>query len=85
MQTHQLYRNYLKSNSEIAVRSSVGTWFGSLLTIGILVLTVEVVRLNRINIYLNAQNVTSNKASARNGEAILNELKEINKNITSIC
>lgn len=84
MYQYQLNRKYPKSNDEIAVRGSIGTWFGSLLTVGILVLTVEVVRLNRINVYLNAQNVMNNKSSAKSGESMLNELKEINKKLTGI-
>lgn len=85
MYQNQLYPRYLNPNDDIAARSSIGTWFGSLLTVGILFLTVEVVRLNRINVYLNAQNVINNKASAKSGAAMLNELQEINKTLTNIC
>lgn len=86
MYKHRLNRKYLNRNDDIIARSSsVGTWFGSFLTVGIFILTVEVVRLNRINVYLNMQNVINNRASAKSGEAILTELKEINKSITRTC
>lgn len=68
-------------SDEIAVRGSIAGWWSAFLNIAILFLTVEVVRLNRINVYLNAQNVVNNKASAKSGEAILSELKEINKTL----
>lgn len=77
-------RNKISYSDEIAARSSTAGWWAALLNVAILVLTVEVVRLNRINVYLNSQNVANNRASAKSGEAMLGELKEINKALTRV-
>lgn len=70
---------------EIAVRGSIAGWWAAFLNVAILALTIKVVRLNQINVYLNAQNVINNRASAKSGEAILKEFEKINETLTSAC
>lgn len=68
-------------SDEIAARGSIAGWWAALLNVAILVLTVKIVRLNEINVYLNAQNVMNNRSSAKSGEAVLAELKKINETL----
>lgn len=75
-----LLNNLLRTNR----RDDAPGWLNFGVNIIILILTVEIVRLNRINVYLNSLNVMNNKASAKSGEAMLEELKQINEKISNV-
>ena len=69
-------------------RNDIPTWLNLGVNVIILILTVEIVRLNRLNVYLNSRNVylntlnvENNQASAKSGEQMLEELKQINQKI----
>lgn len=59
-------------------RNDAPEWINLGVNIIILALTVEIIRLNRINVYINSQSLTYNRDSAQSGDAMLIELKQIN-------
>lgn len=61
-------------SDEIAVRSSTGTWFNAFLSVTILFLTVEIVRLNQ-------RNIANTQKSAENSMETVKQLKKINEKL----
>ena len=47
----------------------------------ILFVTFELVRLNRINVHLGAQNLANNAANRENSQKMLEQLEQINKKL----
>lgn len=58
-------------SDEIAVRGSIAGWWAALLNVAILLLTVEIVSINRKN--------------AANTQKMVGELEKINKTLTRVC
>lgn len=77
-------RNQLSLDNEIALRGSIGGWFGSLLTAVILTVAVRNLFINTRTLEISTQNLQNTLNSAENTKEMLLELKSINQKLERI-
>lgn len=69
------------TDSEIAIRSSVGAWWGSLLTAAILTVAVNNLLINMRTLELTKENLENTRRNALNTAEMIEQLKQINQKI----
>lgn len=66
-------------SDEVALRGSIGGWFGSLLTAVILTVAVRNLFINTRTLEISTQNLQNTLNSANNTTEMISELQKINK------
>ena len=69
------------TDSEIAIRSSIGAWWGSLLTAAILTVAVNNMLINMRTLELTKENLENTRRNALNTAEMIEQLKQINQKI----
>jgi len=73
--------NRLSFTDEIAVRSSIGAWWGSWLTSVILIVAIRNLFINTQTLALTSENLENTKRNANNTTEMIEELKKINSQL----
>lgn len=74
-------RNQLSLDNEIAIRSSIGAWWGSWLTSVILMVAIRNLYINTKTLHVSMENLENTKQSANNTANMLEQLKAINSKL----
>lgn len=69
------------SDNEIAVRSSISSWWGSFLTATLLIVAVRNLSINTRTLELTKENMENTKHSASNTAEMVEQLKQINQKL----
>lgn len=81
LQVRQKQMNQQNTNNDIALRGSIGAWWGSLLTAVILTVAVKNLWINTQTLELTKENMENTKRSASNTAEMLSQLKQINQKL----
>jgi len=81
MTTRPPQKNRLSLDNEIAIRSSIGAWWGSWLTSVILIVAVRNLFINTRTLTLTSENLENTKRNAENTTEMIEQLKKINSQL----
>lgn len=70
-----------RNSNDIAVRASIGAWWGSWLTAVILTVAVRNLFINTQTLALTSENLENTKRNANNTTEMINQLKMINEKL----
>ena len=74
-------RNRLSLDNEIAIRSSIGAWWGSWLTSVIMIVAIRNLFINTQTLAVSTQNLQNTLDSAENTKEMIEQLKKINSQL----
>ena len=81
MMTRPPQRNRLSLDNEIAIRSSIGAWWGSWLTAVIMTVAIRNLFINTQTLALTSENLENTKRNANNTTEMIEQLKKINSQL----
>ena len=81
MMTRPPQKNRLSLDNEIAIRSSIGAWWGSWLTSVIMLVAIRNLFINTQTLALTSENLENTKRNANNTTEMIEQLKKINSRL----